>query len=170
MGDRFDRIIEAVLDREGPTESGRDQKTRWGVIQQDLVRAVALGIVVPGFPLDGVTRGVASAIFRGCYWELGGFDRIERDDLAGKILDMSLPMGIGWAVKCLQRALRACGRAVADDGRLGPITLSAVAERSLACPEALLAAYRSECAGYFRRCTGPVAEESLAGWLVRAYQ
>lgn len=72
------------------------------------------------------------------------------------------------AVKLLQRALRSCGAHVADDGILGPLTKQAV---QAAHPDLLVAALRSEAAGFYRALAQqkPENEKFLKGWLNRCY-
>ena len=74
----------------------------------------------------------------------------------------------GTKVHCLQRALRACGATIAEDGKLGDATLAAVA---IAPPEALLPALREALAGHYRliAARNSSAQRYLAGWLARAY-
>ena len=69
----------------------------------------------------------------------------------------------------MQRALRSVGIRVQEDGLIGSETLSAVKKSE---PRCLLAAIKSEAAGYYRmlaQCkTGQ--EKFLKGWLNRAYK
>ncbi|MGH7917268.1 MAG: putative peptidoglycan-binding domain-containing protein, partial [Candidatus Binataceae bacterium] len=91
-----------------------------------------------------------------------------------KTFDLAINIGPEHAVRCLQRALRACGRRVADDGVLGIQTYGAAgAVNQLA----LIAAMRSEAAGYYRVLaasqrgrTDPGDDEFIEGWLNRAYE
>ena len=66
-------------------------------------------------------------------------------------------------------ALRSVGINVQEDGLLGPITLSAT---NNADPQALLAAIKSEAAGYYRLIAvkSPQQQKFLSGWLRRAYR
>lgn len=86
-----------------------------------------------------------------------------------KVFDLSINMGPLQAHKLLQRAVRgAGGRTLADDGVIGPKTLAAIdAVRT----ELLLAALRSEAAGFYRALVAARQwrEKYLGGWLNRAY-
>ena len=71
-------------------------------------------------------------------------------------------------MKLIQRALRAAGEQVAEDGIIGPITLSAI---NKADPTDLLAALKSEAAGLYRLIAqaNPSQQKFINGWLNRAY-
>lgn len=86
-----------------------------------------------------------------------------------KIFDLSINMGPSQAHKLLQRAVRgAGGQAIADDGVIGPNTLAAV---DAVVTERLLAALRSEAAGFYRALVAarPARGKYINGWLNRAY-
>jgi lysozyme family protein len=76
--------------------------------------------------------------------------------------------GISQAVKLIQRALQAAGTQVAEDGIIGPITLAAI---NKADPTSLLAALKSESAGYYRllASANPSQQKFITGWLNCAY-
>ena len=90
------------------------------------------------------------------------------DGISEKVFDLAVNMGPRQAHKLLQRSLRSCGRQVADDGILGPITRGAVLAVS---PMALAAALRSEAAGFYRVLIARNARLAKyeGGWLRRAY-
>ena len=90
---------------------------------------------------------------------------------AAKTFDLAVNIGAGSAIQCLQRALRACGRPVAEDGVIGAHT---AAEAARADPAALIAALRSELAAHYRLVAakdgrGGLENKFLKGWLARAY-
>jgi lysozyme family protein len=76
-------------------------------------------------------------------------------------------MGIGQANKLIQRALRATGTQVTEDGIIEPLTLKAI---NKADPTDLLAALKSESAGYYRLIANlnPSQKRFIQGWLNRA--
>ena len=88
--------------------------------------------------------------------------------IAAKTFDLAVNIGAAHAIECLQRALRACGLPVLEDGLLGSATVLA---SSRAQPAALMAAMRSEAAGYYRMLAanrnGGI--DFIKGWLNRAY-
>lgn len=77
-------------------------------------------------------------------------------------------MGSSWAHRLIQRALKSTGQNIAEDGVLGPMTLAAINKADLSD---LLAALKSEAAGYYRTlaATQPRRAKFLKGWLKRAY-
>jgi len=88
--------------------------------------------------------------------------------VACKLLDCGVDIGIKSVNVCLQRALRACGKPVAEDGVLGPLSVDAVAKTS---PLMLLPALKSEIAAHYRlvAVAKPGEAQDLGGWLNRAY-
>jgi lysozyme family protein len=68
----------------------------------------------------------------------------------------------------VERALRSTGVSVAEDGIVGPVTLKAI---NKADPTDLLAALKSEAAGYYRLIANanPSQQRFIDGWLRRAY-
>ncbi len=72
------------------------------------------------------------------------------------------------AHRLIQRALRSAGRDVIEDGLLGPKTIAAINAVDVSD---LLAALKSEAAGYYRSiaASNPKQRKFLKGWLNRAY-
>lgn len=109
----------------------------------------------------------AGAIYREQFWDRYRYDRIVDQAIATKTFDMSVNMGPRASHRCLQRACRAVLIVgVIDDGIIGPRTRAAV---NSAPQAALLAAFRSEAAGYYRRIPAQYGGRYLDGWLNRAY-
>jgi lysozyme family protein len=127
----------------------------------------------PDLDIRSLTRDDAIAIYHRDFWLKFGINRIRRE-LAPKLFDLAVNIGADHAVKCLQRAVRAYGSTMVEDGVIGDATVNAV--NSCANPAAVLAALRSEAAGYYRTIAaiarGPRENgdrEFLEGWLKRAY-
>lgn len=170
----FSQAVEVVLAHEGgfvdhPNDPGG--ATKYGITLPTLREA--------GFDMDGnglitkedinkLSREAAMEIYRQYWWERYGYGKIEDQALATKVFDFSVNMGPSAAHRLLQRALRAAETPVSEDGVLGPETLGAAAR---ADPRVLLAALRSEGAGFYRLLAAQKPELSvfLAGWLSRAY-
>src|SRR5690348_13819309 len=158
------RAINLVLQHEGglvdnPNDPGG--LTNWGfalVSNPDLTPQ----------QIRSMTRDQAAQRYYTKWWQPGRWSELA-PDIAVKAFDAAVNMGVTAAVRALQRASRACGTALDDDGALGPQTLAAV--HALPVPQ-LLAALRSELAGIYRLIaeTRPNAAGFLAGWLNRAYQ
>jgi lysozyme family protein len=98
------------------------------------------------------------------WWDHYHYGDIEDQAVATKVLDLSFNAGPEAAAKCLQRALRANGFDVKDDGVLGPVTLATATRAKADC---LLASFMSEEAGWYRDLDRPGFEK---GWLNRAYR
>jgi lysozyme family protein len=127
----------------------------------------------PMLDIANLTREGAIAIYFRDFWKGGRYPDLPAP-IAIKLFDLSVNMGAARATRCLQRALRACGTEVVEDGALGNGTIAAA---SRAEGGALLAALRSEAAGYYRATAeeaagqrGEGAGSFLEGWLNRAYQ
>lgn len=105
----------------------------------------------------------AVELYRTQWWDRYGYGRIGDQTLATKVFDLAVNMGAGRAHRLVQRALRAAGKVVEEDGVLGPQTLSAI---DTYASRGLLPALRSEAAGFYRSLNKP---EFLNGWLNRAY-
>ncbi len=127
----------------------------------------------PNLDIRNLTRDGAIEIYFRDWWEKFRFGELPTG-IASKTFDLAVNMGASGAVRCLQRALRACGRDVEEDGILGAATFRACMEASLrgfpVTP--LMAALRSEAAGYYRALAARDGrrDEFLRGWLNRAYE
>jgi lysozyme family protein len=121
----------------------------------------------PGLNLATLTRADAVEIYWREWWLRFDFARLPAA-VAAKTFSLAVNLGAGHAIECLQRALRACGLPVTEDGVIGPATALA-AKR--ADPPVLMAALRSELAGYYRTLAllRPRDQVFIKGWLNRAY-
>ena len=127
----------------------------------------------PGLDIATLTRDAAVKIYWREWWLKFGFARLPAA-AAAKTFDLAVNIGPAHAIECLQRALRACGHRVSEDGSLGAETTLASAR---ADGGALISALRSEAASYYRVTAaltrGPrqnADREFLTGWLNRAYE
>ena len=122
----------------------------------------------PGLDIAALTREAAVEIYWREWWLRFGFARLPAAP-AAKTFDLAVNMGAGHAIQCLQRALRACGMPVNEDGVIGAAT---AAQAARADPAALIAALRSELAAYYRLVAagnGDDQNKFIKGWLKRAY-
>lgn len=119
----------------------------------------------PGVDIATLTRDDAVRIYWTEWWLRFGFAQLPA---AAKTFDLAVNMGAANAIECLQRALRACGSPVTEDGALGPAT--ALASRR-ADPAELMAALRSELTAHYRMVAANhnSGADFLKGWLNRAY-
>jgi lysozyme family protein len=122
--------------------------------------------------ISRLTREQAIAIYFRDWWQRYHFGALP-SQAGAKVFDLAVNMGTEAAIRCLQRALRACTKDVGEDGVLGSETLEAAHSAN---SEALTAALRSEAAGHYRLIahasvkTGTAENPFLKGWLNRAYE
>ena len=162
----FTRAIARLLGDEGgyvdnPADPGGE--TKFGITKRQY----------PDLDIAALTRTDAVAIYYRDWWQRYRYSELP-GPIAAKLFDLAVNIGPDHAVRCLQRALRACGRRVTEDGALGRATTTGV---GAANQLAMLAALRAEAAGYYRalaalergrRAGGD--REFLDGWLNRAYE
>lgn len=162
----FEDAIARLLSDEGgyvdnPADPGGE--TKFGITKREY----------PQLDIAALTRTEAIAIYYRDWWQRYRYGELP-EPIAAKLFDLAVNIGPDHAVRCLQRALRACSRRVTEDGALGRATIAAAAAANQI---AMLAALRSEAAGYYRalaalergrRSGGD--REFLNGWLNRAYE
>lgn len=157
----FDKAIDVTLLWEGGwSNDARDPGglTRYGISSR----------FHPTVNLQTLTLAGAKEIYKRDYWDRYRIGMVEPQEIAAKVLDMSVVLGPRPAVRCLQRALRSVGHDVMEDGIMGSQTAGATNQTN---PQMVLAALRSECAGEFRtRITkNPLLGVFERGWMRRAY-
>jgi lysozyme family protein len=162
----FERAVARLLGDEGgyvdnPADPGGE--TKFGITKREY----------PNVEIAALTRTEAIAIYFRDWWQRYRYSELP-GPIAAKIFDLAVNIGPEHAVRCVQRALRACGRRVTEDGAMGRATIAAA---GAANQLALIAALRAEAAGYYRtlaalergrRAGGD--REFLNGWLNRAYE
>lgn len=151
----FDPAVDFVLKHEGgysddPHDAGGE--TKFGISQK----------YHPDVDIPNLTVDQAKAIYFDT-WVRYRWREFDSQDVANKVFDYAVNMGPSHAHRVLQRALRACGQLVEEDGKLGPKTLAAA---NLAPEIPLLVALRCEGAAWYRMKRDPHFER---GWLNRAY-
>ncbi|MDH5394603.1 MAG: N-acetylmuramidase [Gammaproteobacteria bacterium] len=170
----FEQAIETTLKHEGgysDDPADRGGATRYGIslrfLQSESYDIDGDGDVdaddIRSLTLDG-----AIDIYREKFWNINNYDQIKSQAVATKVFDLTVNMGAKRAAILLQRALQSCGFDLKHDGKIGPATFLAI---NSADNDSLLAAYRSEAAGYYRLITQktPDFERFIKGWLRRAY-
>jgi lysozyme family protein len=154
--DTIDSIIENIVRREGgysnnPADKGG--RTMYGITERDF----------PGAWKDGVvTLEEAKAIYRKKFVEGPGFDKIPDIHLMEQVIDFGVNSGPGLATQKLQTIL-----GVEADGKLGPATLHALAQRDDREVGNLLVGERIKM--FVRIVTRDKSQlQFLAGWVNRA--
>ena len=122
----------------------------------------------PKLDIKHLTSKEAEQIYYDDFWLKGRFEEISDENIAIKLFDASVNMGISRAITCAQRALKSMNIVVDEDGLIGPRTISAI---NSADSKQLICALKSEIAGFYRLLIAvkPVNNKFLKGWLNRAY-
>lgn len=157
----FEEIINLVFQEEGDYENNPDDpggETKYGISKRNY----------PNLNIKDLTKEQATEIYHRDYWNKFRFDDIENLKIATKLFTLTINIGHFWAIHLLQRALRAAGNNIKEDGFIGEKTLFATNQT---IPSILLATLKSEEAGYYRTIAAlhPLQKEFLNGWLNRAY-
>ncbi len=180
---KFQRAIGTLLEHEGLLAD--DMRDRGGTTMM----GISLGFLkmLPDEDRDGfldgdlnrdgavnrddvltVTRERAKQIYRHYFWNRYGYAQFDSAEVAAKVFDLSVVMGPGSAHKCVQRALRAMGLSLSEDGILGPVTFSFANGVGIK----IMPPLREAAAGHFRciAARDSTQEAFLDGWLAqRAY-
>jgi lysozyme family protein len=122
----------------------------------------------PHMDIKNLTWDQARQIYFRDFWLKGKYEDINDENITIKLFDLAVHTGIPQSNKLIQRALRATGVSVIEDGVIGPITLAAINKTD---STDLLAALKSEAAGYYRLIANlnPRQQTFITGWLNRAY-
>lgn len=160
---KFKKAVEYVLKNEGGYAGDphdRGGATKYGISQRSY----------PNLDIKKLNKEDAIKIYYCDYWLRGKFEEIQDEDVATKFFDLAVNMGSRSATFIVQRALRsACIAIIEEDGIVGSQTLSAI---NMTNPRVLLAAIKSEAAGYYRALVikDQNQKKFLNGWLARAYR
>jgi lysozyme family protein len=159
---KFEKAFQYVIQNEGDYVFDKNDpggETKFGISKRSY----------PALNIKELTLEDAKKIYYRDFWQKGRFEEIWDDLVATQVFDFSVNLGTRAAVIVLQRSLRSVGIKVQEDGLIGSETLSAVSNSE---PRCLLAAIKSEAAGYYRQIVAknPSQQKFLKGWLNRAYK
>ena len=159
---KFEKAFKYVIANEGSYVFDKNDpggETKYGISKR----------AYKSLNIKELTLEQAKEIYWRDYWKAGKIDEISSIFITTQLLDFSVNLGIRGATIVLQRALRAGGIIVQEDGLIGPETLSAAKNFDGAI---LLAAIKAEAAGYYRVIAAkkPSQRKFLSGWLNRAYR
>lgn len=180
----FSAALAIVLRHEGGFVNDPDDPggaTKFGISLRWLKEAGELDLDGDGLPdgdidLDGhidlndivgLTQENGAWFYKAHWWDYHRYGDFPLQ-VSTKLLDLAVNMGARQAHRCAQRAARACGAPLADDGVLGPLSRAALIETDA---KQLRVAMRSEAAGFYRGLAAarPASAKYLNGWLNRAY-
>lgn len=157
----FEQAVNFILANEGEYSDNPNDKggvTKFGISS----------LAYPDIDILNLTKNDAKNIYRRDFWDPFPYNDIKNPEIAIKFFDLSVNIGNFWAATLIQRALRSAGKNLMEDGIFGPQTLEAINQ---ADSTDLLAALKSEAAGYYRTIAAlrPKEKIFLKGWLKRAY-
>lgn len=126
----FDEAFERVVGHEGKFQDDPNDRGNWttGIIGAGQLKGTKFGISAMSYPaldIKSLTLAQAKDIYRRDYWDRAKLDQLD-PGLAYQVFDAAVNHGIGNAIRFIQRAV-----GVADDGSVGPITLSAIRKTSI---------------------------------------
>lgn len=155
----FIPAVEYVLKNEGGlSENPKDPGgiTNFGISLRFLKNVSPENVAAYGVydPVDAnsirdLTEAQAVKIYQGEFWAAEPWETIRSQSLCNYVFDMAVSMGIGTAIKCVQRALRSCllDRTLKVDAILGPNTQHYI---NITDNAVLMAALRSERMSVYR--------------------
>jgi len=167
--DKFDIAILTVLKHEGGYTVDHAGPTNYGVTLRSLDIDIDLDGDIDGDDIRAMTREDAISFYRRRWWDRYRYYEIRHILLATKIFDLAVNMGARQAGKLAQRAIRAFGVRLVEDGILGPASFNAI--NNIHYRDGLIIGVRCEAAGFYRSLViqKPEYEKYLKGWLNRAY-
>jgi lysozyme family protein len=158
----FITCFEKLIENEGgyvnhPNDRGGE--TKYGISKQSY----------PELDIENISIDDAKLIYFNDFWNKNACSSLP-PPINGKVFDLSANLGAKTAAALLQRALRAVGRNVKEDGIIGPQTIQAATQHEYQYG-AICSALKSEAAGYYRMIAekDPSQKVFLNGWLNRAY-
>jgi lysozyme family protein len=116
MTPRFRRALSQTLEWEGGDTTDTGGRTRFGISQR----------AYPTEDIPNLTVERAAELYHRDYWRPLGLDALASPDVAAKVFDVAVNLGLAGGVRTVQRALGLTGRAVAVDGKMGDITRAAI--------------------------------------------
>lgn len=157
----FKRAIPIILRHEGgyvhdPDDAGGE--TKFGISKRSY----------PKLDIAKLTEEEARKIYERDFWKPLRLDAINSHEIATKVFDSAVLIGLKRAVTFLQRAVQNAGGGIVPvDGKMGASTIAAVNASS---PDLLLMSYRHFLVTYYEGLveTVPTNKKFLKGWVKRA--
>lgn len=121
----FDTAFERVIGHEGKFQNNPKDRGNWttGIVGQGELKGTKFGISAMSYPdldIKNLTIDQAKVIYKRDFWDRAKADQYH-GAIAYQLFDMAINHGNGNAIRMLQRAA-----GVADDGKVGNVTLGAI--------------------------------------------
>ncbi len=161
MDKLFEQAFNYLLLFEGGFSDDKNDKggiTKFGISERSY----------PNIDITQLTLEEAKNIYYEDFWLKNKCDKIIHTKVAIKLFDISVNTGLKVAARILQRAVRASGIMLSEDGIIGEKTINSVNKIDGGI---LLSALKSEIAGYYRIIITKNDRLKVFenGWLNRAY-
>lgn len=161
MDKLFEQAFNYLLLFEGGFSDDKNDKggvTKFGISERSY----------PNIDITQLTLEEAKNIYYEDFWLKNKCDKIIHTKVAIKLFDISVNTGLKVAARILQRAVRASGIMLSEDGIIGKRTINSVNKIDGGI---LLSALKSETAGYYRLIIAKNDRLKVFenGWLNRAY-
>lgn len=159
--DKFSQAFAELIGNEGGFKKQYSDHMDWsgGKVGVGELRGTKYGISAGSYPdldIENLTLDQAKAIYKRDFWDKFHGDDL-RFDVGFQIFDADVNHGIGNGARMMQRAL-----GVADDGRVGPITLGVLEK---ADPQGFDMKFLAERLEFFTKCS--TWDENGKGWTNR---
>ena len=166
---KFERAFEILVMHEGGLCEDHAGVTKYGITMHIMDIDINGDGIIDERDIEIMTLEDAKEIYNRKVWVHNKYSKLHDSKIAAKVFDLTVNMGPSQSHLILQRAVRACGSILKEDGILGPKTRRTT---NSVCPDILLAAIRSEAAGVYRlivKARPRKYKKYLVGWLSRAY-
>lgn len=125
----FDQAFERVIGHEGKFQKDPNDRGNWtsGVVGEGVLKGTKFGISAMSYPeldIQNLTLEQAKSIYKKYFWDRGRVGEYEQGFMF-QVFDAAVNHGFGNAIRFVQRAVD-----VADDGKIGNITLGAMKSMS----------------------------------------
>lgn len=167
----FEAAVAYTLTKEGVLSNDANDRgnlTKYGIIAPTLATYQRKTGLLSGRSVASLSREEAIAIYRALFWR---YDGIENRDVAIKLFDYGVNVGLTQAVLFAQRALVTLEIGSIVDGLWGPVTLAGI--NRAASLRGRLAMLKAMCYQAARFYVGLVEKDAsqldfIDGWLARA--
>jgi lysozyme family protein len=159
---QFGPAFDFLMKHEDPGLTGRVTSdsggtTKYGISQR----------AYPHLDIPNLTIEAAANIYRNDYFmPIRGYS-IASQEVANKLLDCAVNMGVHMCGKLAQECVNLCGGTVGEDGVIGSYTVEAI---NAIAPETFLEKFKSLLVAHYKDIAAARPDETkyLNGWLKRA--